>query len=98
MKSTTSSGIFCCRMIFFTVAFTIIYGLPCLVTTNQRLKMMILIIAKKHSQKQQKGKTKEDEKEELLKSIRESDKKYDLNLDKISENLIKLEDAITIIK
>ena len=60
--------------------------------------MMLLIIGTNYRQKQQKGKTKEDVKKELFKSIRKSNKEYHFNLDEIDENVIKLKGAITVIK
>ena len=85
-------------LVFFVVAFIIIYDLVRLVITNQKLEMMLLTVCTKQNQKQQKEKTtKEDVKEELLKSIKESDGEFDSNLDEIGQNMIKLENAITAI-
>lgn len=63
--------------------------------TNQKLKMMLLIIDSKHSQKQQNKKSNVVVKEELLKSIKESYDEHDPNL---GENVRKLEDTITAIR
>lgn len=51
--------------------------------TNQKLKMMLLIIDLKHGQKQQNKKSNVVVKEELLKSIKESYDEHDPNLGEI---------------
>ena len=81
------------------IVFIMIYGLLCFTITNQKSKMILLIIGSEYSEKHQKGKKrKEDIKQELMKPIEESDDEYDPNLDEIGEGIKNLEDSITIIK
>ena len=42
--------------VFFAAVFIIVCSFSCFIITNQKLKMMLLIIGSKHSQKQQKEK------------------------------------------
>ena len=70
-------------LVFFAVPFIIIYDLLCFIMTNQKLKMMLLIIDLKHGQKQQNKKSNVVVKEELLKSIKESYDEHDPNLGEI---------------
>ena len=44
--------------VFFAAVFIIFCSFSCFIITNQKLKMMLLIIDSKHSQKQQKEKNK----------------------------------------
>ena len=44
-------------LVFFAVPFIIIYDLLSFIMTNQKLKMMLLIIDSKHGQKQQNNKS-----------------------------------------
>ena len=90
MKTYHLTSYFIFALLFFPAVFIIIYGLPSIFITNQKFKMKFLIICSKHARNNKKKKTRENVKEDLLKSIKENDNESDPNLGEMCGNVRKL--------
>ena len=86
-KCFTSPALFYFVLLFLTVVFIAIYGLLCFTTTNQKLKVMLLIKGLLHHENAIMKKTKEVIKEELIYSLRKSEDEDLLESSEFVENL-----------
>ena len=86
-KCFTSPGLFYFVLFFLTVVFIAIYGLLYFTTTNQKLKVMLLIKGLLHHENAIMKKTEEVIKEELIYSLKKSEDEDLLELSEFVENL-----------